>query len=214
MDISSILPQTGAAAQSTSALADNFETFLTLLTTQLQNQDPLEPLDTNEFTEQLVQFSSVEQAIQTNSNLESLLALTQATTAGTAVSYLGKTITALGDTTQLQGGLAQWSYDLDGPADQTSLLVLDATGKVVFTGSGELTAGKHDFIWDGNDNAGNPLPDGDYTLQVAPIDENGDPVSVSTTVKGLVDGVDFTGAQPLLKVGSVNYALAEILTLE
>ncbi len=203
-----------ASDRSTTQLADNFETFLTLLTTQLQNQDPLEPLDSNEFTEQLVQFSSVEQAIQTNTNLENLVAINQAATAGTAVSYLGKFVTALGDQASLQNGQAQWSYDLPVSADQTSLVVLDATGKLVYTAQGQTNSGKHDFVWDGNDNAGNPLPDGSYTLQVSSLTEDGDPLSVTTSAKGLVDGVEFDGTQPFLTIGSSRYTLTDILTLE
>ncbi|HZZ11369.1 MAG TPA: flagellar hook capping FlgD N-terminal domain-containing protein, partial [Paraburkholderia sp.] len=82
------------AGQSTASqqLAGNFDTFLTLLTTQLQNQDPLSPMDSTQFTQQLVAFSGVEQQINTNNNLQSLIALNQSQQAASAVSYIGHSV--------------------------------------------------------------------------------------------------------------------------
>ncbi|MEO0962032.1 MAG: flagellar hook capping FlgD N-terminal domain-containing protein, partial [Pseudomonadota bacterium] len=103
----------GAAASASSKLNTDFDTFLTLLTTQLKNQDPLEPLDSSEFTNQLVQFSSVEQNIATNQNLEQLLNLTFANFATDAVGYIGKEVVAESPTAILTNGTANWDYELD-----------------------------------------------------------------------------------------------------
>jgi len=202
------------AQQSQVGLAENFETFLTLLTTQLQNQDPLDPLDSGEFTSQLVQFTSVEQAISTNDNLESLLILTQAASTGNAVTYIGKSVTFNGDATMLTSGQAAWQYDLESTAAQTTIVVSDDTGKVVYSETGQTTPGKHDFIWDGTDNAGNVLPDGLYTAQVSATDEGGENVFVDTFVTGTVTGVDIEGLEPFLKMGLASYRLSDVLTIE
>ena len=214
MDVTTITGQASASQRSGASLAQDFDTFLTLLTTQLQNQDPLSPLDTNEFTAQLVQFSSVEQAIQTNQNLESLLAMTQAASAGSAVSYLGKQVTTLGNQTNLQNGVAEWNYKLEAQSEQTGLVIEDSAGKIVYVTQGETFAGDHTFTWNGNDNSGQPLPDGLYTLKVSAHNEANQPITVQTSVSGLVTGVDFKGAEPLLKVGDANFSLLDILTIE
>src|SRR5215831_6422021 len=156
--VSSIAPSaaasTGSAAQDAQkSLSANFDTFLTLLTTQLKNQDPLSPMDSNQFTQQLVQFSQVEQQIHSNQNLESLISLTKANSATTAVSYLGKSLTLTDGTAPLMNGEAKWAYSLDNDASTTKLVVTDATGKIVYAGTGETTSGMHAFTWDGKDNA-------------------------------------------------------------
>lgn len=213
MDLSAITGQNSAAQNASTGLAADFDTFLTLLTTQLQNQDPLEPLDTNEFTAQLVQFASVEQTIQSNNNLEALISLTAQANAGSSVSYLGKDITISGDTTDLKDGFAEWHYDLGGSAQQTSIVVEDATGKVVYSAPGELTPGKHTFTWDGTDNAGNPLPEGSYTLNISAADIDGEPIGVTQSVTGRVTGVDFTGEEVLLMVGDIGHSLLDVLSI-
>ncbi len=195
-------------------LAENFETFLTLLTTQLQNQDPLDPLDSGEFTSQLVQFTSVEQAINTNDNLEALLILTQAASTGNAVTYIGKSVTFKGDAAMLSAGQAQWQYNLESQATETTIVVSDDSGKVVYSQSGQVAPGEHDFVWDGSDNAGNALPDGLYTVQVSATDASGGNILVDTFVTGAVTGVDIVGLEPFLKVGLASYRLSDILSIE
>src|SRR5882757_10530021 len=109
------------AAKAKGKLGTNFDTFLTLLTTQLKNQDPLSPMDSSQFTQQLVQFSQVEQSINTNQNLESLISLTKARAASDAVSYLGKTVTLTDGTAGLKSGQAQWGYSLASDSAATRL---------------------------------------------------------------------------------------------
>src|SRR3954470_4716770 len=129
MDVTSVTAastsatSTSAAASAQKTLSSNFDTFLSLLTTQLKNQDPLSPMDSNEFTQQLVQFSQVEQQISSNKNLESLIALTKSKTATDAVSYLGKTLTQTDGTAALIGSQAQWTYTLPSNAATVKLLI-------------------------------------------------------------------------------------------
>ncbi|GGH28963.1 flagellar hook assembly protein [Alsobacter metallidurans] len=207
---------TGAskAAGSTdrSTLASNFDQFLLLLTTQLKNQNPLDPLDTNQFTQQLVQFASVEQQIKTNTQLTSLLSATQASTATSAATFLGATITADGATTALTNGKATWSLDAARSA-QSTVTIKNSSGQVVYTGSRSLSAGAQDFTWDGKDMSGQQQPAGDYTISVAAQDSSNTGVNVKTQVAGVVDGVDFTGATPVLKIGNISVAVDKVLTL-
>ena len=142
-------PATSQANDASKQLSSNFDTFLQLLTTQLQNQDPLQPMDSNQFTQQLVQFSQVEQQINSNKNLESLIALSKASTATDAVSYLGKTVTLTDGTAALMDGQANWAYSLDNKASSATLYVKNMRGDVVYSAPAEMTEGMHSFTWDG-----------------------------------------------------------------
>ena len=213
MDISAISGAHAQSAKATNGLAENFETFLTLLTTQLKNQDPLEPLDSNEFTAQLVQFTSVEQSIATNKHLESLVALSSTNAANAAVTYLGKEVTAEGITSRLDGGEARWSYSLPLPAAQTTLTVTDIFGRAVYTTAGETSDGNHTFNWDGTDTNGAPLPDGTYNLQVRALDSLGNEITSKTEVTGIVRAVTFEDGIPILDIDGVNVRLGDVLAI-
>ncbi len=211
MDISSVGALAGTdSASSAQSLADNFDTFLSLLTAQLQNQDPLEPLDTNEFTNQLVQFTEVEQAITTNQNLELLVEMSRAASAGSAVSYLGQDIVADGSEAALQNGEATWTYDLAAKADTVSLTIVDENGFPVFTTEGETGAGLQSFTWDGKTQGGQSQPDGLYTLQVNARDAAGNALIAETSVRGKVTAVDFTQSDPTLTVNGVTVPVASV----
>jgi len=214
MDVSALTGAVSGASQgSTTKLAENFDTFLTLLTAQLKNQDPLEPLKTNEFTQQLVQFSSVEQAIAQNRNLESLVALTQASVTGSAVGYLGREVTADGDTTLLQNGEATWSYNVARAADTVTLAITDAGGGVVHSTAGETGAGTHQFNWDGTGFGGLQLPDGAYSMSIIARDTAGNTITTETRVTGRVSAIDFSSTEPTLTVGGVVVRLGDVQTL-
>jgi flagellar basal-body rod modification protein FlgD len=215
MEISSV----GASeAKQASVLAsrdlnDNFENFLKLLITQLQNQDPLDPMSTNEFTSQIVQFASVEQSIATNTNLEQLISLQRANQAAAAIGYLGKRIEASGDTTVLVDGLAEWNYSLPETADQVSLLVTDEEGLAVFHTQGATDKGAHEFVWDGQDDSGNPVAEGPYTLSVTATAEDGKKIATEMTVVGIVNGVETVGDEPVLFVGKTGIPISEVIAI-
>jgi flagellar basal-body rod modification protein FlgD len=201
----------GQASGANSRLSANFDTFLKLLTAQLQNQDPLEPMDSSEFTQQLVQYSSVEQQIQTNQNFETLLGLVAASAHNNAVSYIGKDISALASDTGLAGGEASWRYALPQDAKTVTLTVTNSAGKVVYRTSGETETGAHDFTWDGKDTNGNEMPEGTYRLSVAALDAEGKAISSAISVKGTVTAVDMTGTEPVLIIKGARIALSQVI---
>ncbi|PHS27021.1 MAG: flagellar hook capping protein [Robiginitomaculum sp.] len=194
-------------------LADNFDTFLTLLTEQLKNQDPLSPLDSNDFVGQLVQFSGVEQQISQNRNLESLINLNAANSSASAVGFIGKEVDVLGGSADLAGGSADWRYSTESDAASVTILVKNAEGKIVFQTDGDPTAGQHDFSWNGQDNVGTQLPDGPYNLEVSALDNDGNLVSTSVSTTLVITGADFSGDEPALLVGRERIAFANILAV-
>jgi flagellar basal-body rod modification protein FlgD len=211
MDVGSIA---ASAAQSTArqSLSGNFDTFLRLLTTQLQHQDPLEPMDATKFTEQLVSYSQVEQQINTNANLESLIALTKSSIGANAVTYLGKTVLTSGPQSALADGAAKWRYALSSDAHTLQLAIKDADGRTVRTLTGDKTVGIHEFTWDGKNDAGVDQPAGTYTLTVTAKKSDGSTISSSVGGIGLITEIDMSGAEALLTIGDRSVTLADVLS--
>ncbi|WP_319798590.1 flagellar hook assembly protein FlgD [Nitrobacter sp.] len=199
-----------AAAGTNSTLAGNFQTFLTLLTTQLQNQNPLDPLDTNQFTQQLVQFAGVEQQLRTNDQLASLVSLQQTTQATQALDFVGKNAVVDGSTATMTSSAATWQLSV--PAASTlTVNIANSTGQNVFSGSYDVNAGDNQvFAWNGLGNDGTQWPDGKYTLTATGADASGNPVMVSTQIQGQVNSVDLTQSPPLLSIGGQSYTISQI----
>lgn len=198
MPISAITPDTSASASDRARLSDNYDTFLVLLTAQLQNQDPLSPMDSTEFTQQLVQYSQVEQQIRTNEQLESLVEQYRAASTGAALSYLGKDAIIEADDTYLAGGQANWAYELPTTADALTLRVVDANGRTVYTTTTAARGqGEHLFTWDGATSDGGTAPDGVYTLEVQ-AENNGEDLNETIRVRETILGVDFSGDTPVV----------------
>ncbi len=195
------------------SLGETFDTFLALLTSQLQNQDPLDPLDSNQFTEQLVQFAGVEQSITTNNKLDQLLALQSSGQINSAVSYIGKTVEVIGDQLWLEDGAARISYGLDGNAAETVITIIDETGTTVRTIVGETAAGRHELAWDGRDSAGDPLPDGIYGLTVAAVDSDQNTVATLTGSTGRVTGIEVVDGLITLKLGDLGVPVDRIFAV-
>ncbi len=200
----------GVSNLSRSTIADNFDTFLSILTTQLKNQNPLDPLDTNQFTQQLVQFTGVEQQLKTNDFLEALLMNTQNGFRADAVSYIGKTVTASGKTAELKDGGAYWAYNAEANVANAVVTIKDAAGNTVYTENGSLNAGPGSFLWDGMGSDGSKKPDGIYTIEIKGTNLSGQTVSVSTSSVGVVTAVDFSGDEPMLTVGKNKVALSDV----
>jgi flagellar basal-body rod modification protein FlgD len=200
---------------SRTSLVSNFETFLSLLTAQLKNQDPLSPLDSNEFTAQLTQMTGVEQQLLTNDLLTSLLEAQQGGGLTGATSYIGKDATAAWSATRLKDGQANWSYELAASASSVELQVLDSTGKVVWSGPASgRTEGAHDFVWDGKTTAGGQLADGGvYTLKV--VAKNGTAgVDSQVLTRGRVTGVELYDGQPYLTIGASIVPLDAVIGVQ
>jgi len=193
----------------TTGIANNFDQFLTLLTTQLKNQSPLDPLDTNQFTAQLVQFAGVEQQLKTNETLSSLLSLNAAGTATNAVGFIGAKITADGATTRLIDGKAGWKVNM-ASAGTANITIKDSKGNVVQTATKTLVAGDQTYSWDGTTSIGSKAPDGEYTITIDAKNVAGESVTAKTQIGGIVDGVDFTSSIPMLKIGSISVPIDKV----
>jgi flagellar basal-body rod modification protein FlgD len=196
-----------------SALADNFEMFLTLLTEQMKAQDPLNPLDSTEFVNQLVNFSSVEQEIRSNDNLESLIAIQAASAQGAAVGFIGREATVNSPDAPLQDGDAEWTYILPENTEGTLLTIKDANGRTVATHEGEATAGTHTFDWDGTDLSGNALEDGIYTMEITAVNADGEPVEPEILTTARVTGVDFSGSEVVVELDGISVRLSSVRSL-
>ncbi len=206
---------TNSTSSSSAQLSADMNTFLQLLTTQLKYQDPMDPMDTAEFTNQLVQYSSVEQAIQTNEKLDTMMSLSIANLGAQAVSYIGKTVQVLGDVMPLEGGVSKASYTLDKDVLSTTIVVKDMSGNIVYTQNGEKTSGTHEFTWDGKDSNGNQLEDGAYQISVSTKVVDGDSAaSVTTTIFGKVTGVASDQNNIYVGLGdAVTAQLGDIVTI-
>jgi flagellar basal-body rod modification protein FlgD len=191
-------------------LSGNFSTFLTLLTTQLKNQDPTSPMDSNTFTQQLVMYSQVEQQIDTNSNLKTLIGQGTSNAAAVTTGYLGKKVSITNGSASLTSGAANWTYDLGTAAATNQLSITDGNGKLVYTGAGQTTAGTHSFAWDGKDNNGNQLADGAYKLSVTATSGAGGPGASTVASAGVVNQIDMTGSPPKLVIGNLEVNLSDV----
>jgi len=209
----------GDAAQKASDAKDKLNSdktqFLTLLTAQLKNQDPLSPMDSTEFTNQLVQFSAVEQQITMNSNLSTMISLAQQGMMANAVNYVGKAIQADITVAPLQNQQLTASYTLDAKSQTTVITIVDATGKIVAAQQGETQPGTYAVTWDGKDRDGNQLPDGPYAVSVTALGANNTPVKSTTSVFGTVTSVtqDPTTGETTLNMGAVKVPLNKIISI-
>ncbi len=196
-------------------LAGNFDTFLQLLTTQLQNQNPLDPLDTNQFTQQLVEFASVEQQVNMNTNLQTLISLQHTAEATSAMQLIGLTASVKSNTAVLSnatGSPATWTFSVPSPATG-QLSITNASGQTVYAGTVTLNSGNQTFTWNGQGNNGITWPDGNYTLSINATGANGQPVTISTEVKGTISGVDVSQNPPQVVIGGQDYSLNAIQSI-
>jgi len=198
MPIDAVSAATETTNVSRARLSENFDTFLTLLTAQLANQDPLNPVDSAAFTQQLVQYSQVEQQIETNEQLKSLLDQAAVSNGAAAVAYIGRNAVLDTDIARLSGGAATWSYDISGAQGDARIVVQDASGRAVYSTAAPAQSGAQTFTWDGKDSAGRALPDGAYRLVVSAEDGDGDAVAPAYSVLETITGIDFSGGSPNL----------------
>jgi len=194
----------------TSGIADNFQTFLMLLTTQLQNQNPLDPLDTNQFTQQLVQFAGVEQQLKTNDQLTSLVALQKTAQYTQALNFVGATAVVDGSTTSLKDGKATWALGVSKPSTVT-VTISNSAGQAVYIGNFSMNAGDHQaFQWDGRGNDGSQWPDGSYTLTATAKDASGQSTAITTEIQGTVQSADLSQDPPTLSIGDQTFTIDKV----
>lgn len=207
-------PETGGGtAAASNTLADTFDTFLMLLTTQLQNQDPLDPMKSSEFTSQLVQFSGVEQAINTNKKLDQLVQLQVSNQLNSAVAFIGKTVEVISDLLLLKDGEAKISYGLDRNAAETIISIVDQNSRVVRTVQGETGAGRHEFEWDGRDANGIQVDDDVYSFSVIAVDGDGETIDTIAASFGIVTGVEIVENAPRLNIGELGVAFSAVFAV-
>lgn len=209
----SALSNIGQAGNDRQSIAEDFDTFLSLLTTQLRNQNPLDPLDMNQFTQQLVQFTEVEQSVKLNENIEQMVQLSAATAINGAVGYIGKEVTTSGESAQFRNGGASWTVTLGADSPNATFTVKNESGVPVFTQSGPAPGGSNVFSWDGQTDNGTVAPEGTYTLSVVAENGSGGTIEATTAASGIVDGVDMSGDEPVLLVGGWEVRLADVISI-
>ena len=201
------------SSTSGATLAGNFQTFLTLLTTQLQNQNPLDPLDTNQFTQQLVEFASVEQQLKTNDSLSTLVSLEQTAQSTQALTFVGKTAVVNGNTAALTNSQATWELNIPSNSN-VNVSIANSSGQTVFSGTYAVNARNNQpFTWNGQGNDGTQWPDGQYTLTATATDSSGNSVGIATQVQGVVSAVDLTQSPPLLTINGQSYTVNQIQSI-
>lgn len=213
----SFVPQTtvdtGSADTSAATLSDNFDTFLSILTAQIQNQDPLEPMDSSEFTNQLVQFSGVEQQIRVNKQLETLISTTRSSAGASLSGYLGQEAEIDSSGAAFSGEPINWRYMVGEGAKDVTVTVTDAEGKIYYSVKGETGSGQHAFTWDGSLNGGGTAADGPYYINVVAKDAEGATVGSAHTLITTITGVDLSYGEPALTTSAGVFAYADILRL-
>ena len=204
--------QAQQTAQQSVTLAEDFTQFLQLLTTQLQNQDPLSPMDSNEFTNQLVQFSQVEQAINSNTKLDDLVALQLGNSATQALGYVGLDVQYVSAEVALeQGSPTTIRYSLDGPATSSTINIFNEEGNLVFSAPADKSAGAHEFEWSGRDFVNNELPSGTYVVRVDSTDATDEVVETTTVVQSRVKGIEQQNGIVYALVGERAVPISSIL---
>ncbi len=199
----------GTSAQQ--GLNNDYDQFLKLLTTELTNQDPTTPLDTNQITQQIATLSQVQQTINTNTKLDTLIASYNAAASNQAVSYIGKQVDATGNQINLSGGAGAVVYSLPSNATGATVTIKDSTGAVVFTSSGTATPGRNQLLWNGkNSTTKAASPDGIYTFSIAATDSKSAAVTATPFTSGVVTSVNTQGGTNTLSLGAITVPLNTI----
>ena len=205
-----------AAAQMKKATGMNKDDFLKLFMTQLQNQDPLSPQDSSQFIGQLAQLTQLEQSYNSNTNLQNLLTAQNNTSTLSAVSFIGKDVTATGSQMILTDGVQPvLNFSLPSNAEQVTFTVKDLNGATVRTiTQGKTAAGTFSIPWDGRDNNNASLSAGTYNLAVTGVDASGAPISGESILTGKVDGLKLDGSTPVLTIGGIEVPLSSVLKVK
>jgi flagellar basal-body rod modification protein FlgD len=186
-----------------SSLSGNFQTFLSMLMTQLQNQDPTSPMDTNQFTSQLVEFASVEQQINTNSSLTQLIQLTQAGDVLQSSSMVGKQVAVESDHIPVQNGTGTVDFTMQS-AGTVAIAIYNDSGTKLYDTTLNASAGANTWTWNGQTSSGTQVADGSYRIAVVTADSSGNTSSVPFTVVGTATGVQQGSSALQLQLGSLS----------
>jgi flagellar basal-body rod modification protein FlgD len=196
-------------------LAENFDMFLTLLTTQMKNQDPMSPMDSTQFTQQLVQMTGVEQQLASNDLLKQLVANT-GTSVSSAVGLIGKQVRASTGDAKLSDGSASWLYNLPADATNIKFEVLDSDGRTIDAEVGQTAdakAGDHTFTWDGRSASGAKMSDGTYTLKITATTSDGGTVTATSYVQGQVSAIEQSDGQAVITIGGIKVPVSQVVSV-
>lgn len=187
-------------------LTADYTMFLKLLTTQMQNQDPLDPMDTSAYTQQLVQFSQVEQSMQQNSSLKDILSQLSGQQLSQASSFIGREARFDSDVAGLATDPATWTYYVEGAPKEITATIKDADGKVVHTVTLDPTT-QGRFEWDGMKSDGTKAADGAYTLALSATNAAGDKMKTTINSVAKVTDVVASGNDIMLGVNGIRMPL-------
>lgn len=209
---SGIAEQSAQTSQQRIGLAEDFQQFLTLLTTQLQNQDPLSPMDSTEFTNQLVQFSQVEQQINSNAKLDSLVALQLSSISSVALGYVGMDISYISAEANFDGQTpVDVNYALSSDAITCKINVYNEEGDLVYSADAPSDTGTNKFTWTGTNTAGQSVEEGTYSIKIDALDRDGKAIENSTVVSGHVRGIETQNGVVYVLVGERAVAISSIV---
>ncbi len=215
MDISSTIGATAAGQTGNSQRNDDLgkQEFLNLLTTQLANQDPLDPMDNTEFVAQLSQFSSLESLVNIGSAVEQLAIAQAVSNSSNMVGYIGKEVVHGGNGFDYSGeGGKDIEVEVADAASKVTVSVYDENGELVATvEGGPMAEGRGSVEWDGTDVNGQPVDEGSYTVKVSAEDSDGNAVNATTRQTGTVSGVTYENGYPELIVNGEKVALGDIV---
>lgn len=203
-----------ASGDAKDKLDDDLNRFLNLLVTQLKNQDPLDPMDSTEFTSQLVQFASVEQQIYQNSNLEKLVGYQETNQISSMVDFIDKQVEVSGTKFPLEDSHAEFTYTMPSGAKSASIIIRDAGGLTVYEQAAELGVGQHTFEWDGRNRNGGTALDGAYSVLVTGLNHQGEILKVSQTVFGRITGIGIDNGETTLFMGDVEVPQTNVLSVK
>lgn len=211
VNTSADIPSTATTTGSTALGKDS---FLLLLTTQLQNQDPTAPVSNTEFVAQLAQFSSLEEMQTISGQLDSLYLVNASMNNAAMVNLLGKDVVAQSDTFHHSSGSEDIHFDAASATTSTTLTITNADGTIVFSGEiGAEAAGEGSYSWDGKDESGALVPDGDYTFALSGSDVNGSDVTVTSLIEGTVDQMSFTTGAAAPSINGIDIAMGDIVRI-
>lgn len=213
--IGGALQQQSNTSAASTGLAEDFSQFLTLLTVQLQNQDPLSPMETTEFTNQLVAFTGVEQQINTNQKLDSLVSLGLGNTVGQSLGYVGLDASYISSEFYYQGegDQSDIQYTINGQAVEATIRVIDERGDIVYEEVAGTNTGSQEFIWDGTLSGGGTAEAGTYQVRIDALDIDDNAVNTTTVVNGRVRGVENQNGLIFLLIGERAVSQGNILSI-
>lgn len=212
------LTQAAHRAQQTASqrqtLAGDFDDFLNLLTVQLQHQDPLSPMDSTEFTNQLVSFAGVEQQINTNEKLNSLVNFGLTNINTQALGYVGLKANYQSNEAYYDGQEpVDITFAIEGAPVNASIRIMDDEGKTIKLIQGQAVAGRQDVVWDGTDQLGQQVSAGTYQVRIDSVNEQGNTLNAQILVSGIVRGVESQDGVPLLLIGERAVPMGNIINV-